>query len=217
MEKFLFSLLLASAVLLVVFPDGPIHWLFLAIVIIIAFILLWLNNLAKDNSDKNDEPEKADFNVDEAKASSSYDPETKLYSLFVDYVEDIEILTHKYRSCDPNINSDNFPTSSSLVGKKEKITIKVFEYNREMEPDNVIIDMNKKGFRPILAVENLEFGLVFSSLQRPVLALGSLNKSISSGNPLFTYLKVNNGDQVVVLGKYEREWPENTLYLGVKI
>lgn len=75
-----------------------------------------------------------------------------------------------------DITKRNFPVEDK--GEKKK-NIVLFHFNKYMESDDVIAEMNKAGYRPANADEILALGEAHPDLQRefPIVALGSVWRS----------------------------------------
>lgn len=79
----------------------------------------------------------------------------------------------KYDWTNDDINEKNFP----FEGKGErKESIILFHFNKTMQSDDVIVEIDKEGYRPANADEILALGEKHPSLQRefPIIALGSV-------------------------------------------
>jgi hypothetical protein len=97
--------------------------------------------------------------------------------LVVDYTKTTEeaILNGKYYDNDGNINDKNFPINLNMIGKIEKIKVNLFYFHSDLSSEEIIIEMDKDGFRPANVMELLALGAEHPDLQRKfvIIALGS--------------------------------------------
>lgn len=114
------------------------------------------------------------------------------YSIVVDYSRSLEdmIKAGNYDAVDNDINEDHFPIKSGKSDKK-MYSIALFNFNQGIMSDDVLAEMMKKNYRPVLIEELLAFGENYPELlkQFPIAGLGSIWYSFSNlGAYRFPYL-----------------------------
>jgi len=96
------------------------------------------------------------------------------FKVTVDYDRRLERMIEdgKYDWNNSDINAKNFP----IEGKgTAEVDIELVHFNRVMESDDVLKELDKMGFRPATLPELLAFGAKYLDKQRefPIVALGS--------------------------------------------
>lgn len=104
------------------------------------------------------------------------------YRVTVNYDQSIEkaIKAGKYDWVNNDITSKSFPTKRS--GEAE-VDIELIHFNRDMNTDEVLAELDKRGLRPAELHELLKLGEKYPDLQRefPLVALGSIWQSSGGG------------------------------------
>lgn len=138
--------------------------------------------------------------------------------LLVDYGKTIEqaIIAGNYYWVSRDLNDKNFPISSEMIGKKLEIRSKLFHFNRSVEPDEAIFEMNSFNYHPANLMEILALGSTYPDLQRefPIIALGSVLSGLGRGRYV-PYLITNRGDREIYLGWRDGPWDAVDRFLGV--
>lgn len=97
--------------------------------------------------------------------------------LAVDYTRSLRdaVAAGRYDYVNENIKEDDFPAHEHEQGKKE-VAFRLFHFNRYIESDEAIVEMDKQGFRPASLREMLVYREANSDLQRqfPIIALLSV-------------------------------------------
>lgn len=98
-----------------------------------------------------------------------------IYNIVVDYNRSLAdmIKAGKYDRVNSDINSKHFP----LKGKgKHELNATLFHFDRYIESDDAIAEMDKQGYRPGKVEELLALGEKYPDLQKefPIVALGSV-------------------------------------------
>ena len=85
------------------------------------------------------------------------------------------IKSGNYEDINPHIISTDFPENKIENGKKEVI-VKLFTFDKEVESQEAIQDMDEQGYRPATFRELMAFGEVNPEVQRyfPINALGTI-------------------------------------------
>ncbi len=100
-----------------------------------------------------------------------------LFRVTVDYSLTLEqmIAAGRYDWKNSDINQKNFPIPPSKRGK-EDVVIELKHFNRTMDSDEVIRELDKDGFRPANVFELQAFAETYPEKQRefPIVALGSV-------------------------------------------
>lgn len=99
------------------------------------------------------------------------------YPITVDYGRSVEdgVKTGRYDWSCSDITTRNFPTPANLKGTVE-VTVELIPFNRTISSDNVLRELDRRGYRPAELQELLAFGEKYPDVQRqfPVVALGSV-------------------------------------------
>jgi len=141
------------------------------------------------------------------------------YTVAVDYSRSLEemIAAGEYDSVNGNITPDHFPIKGQ--GKQEG-AVTLFHFNRDMESDEVIAEMDKAEHRPAVIEELLAFGESHAALQRefPIIALGSRwqipHDTISRVPELG--LRGSSSDRYLNAVWLENKWDDNYRFLAVR-
>lgn len=98
-----------------------------------------------------------------------------IFRVTVDYTQSLAemIAAGKYDWINPDITADNFPISGN---DQVEVNLELIHFNRTMESDDVLKELDKAGLRPATIAELLAFGIKYPEKQRefPVVALGSI-------------------------------------------
>lgn len=101
-----------------------------------------------------------------------------VYRLTVNYDQSVEkaIKAGRYDWTNNDITSKNFPTKRSGTAE---VDIELIHFNRDMNTDEVLAELDKRGLRPAELHELLKLGEKYPDLQRefPIIALGSVWQS----------------------------------------
>jgi len=138
--------------------------------------------------------------------------------IIIDYEKTIEqaINDGNYDWKNKNVNSNNFPMPIGIVGGIVEIETKLFQFNKTLRSNEVIIEMQKSGYRPAILIELLALGKKFPELQRqfPIMALGSIWKN-ALGQVEVPYLDVFGGKRGLHLTWIGFQWISCYRFLGV--
>lgn len=136
---------------------------------------------------------------------SSPRPATEEYSLVIDHGMAIEELVRlgEYDSVNKNITSRNFPTTRT--GEEETTAILV-HFDRDIESDDAVKELDAIGLRPAEADETLAFGKQYPDKQRkfPIVGLGSVVQL--SGVRYVLYLAGWDGKRGANLRYWDGRW-----------
>ncbi|MBI4993860.1 hypothetical protein HZC33_02815 [Candidatus Wolfebacteria bacterium] len=129
-----------------------------------------------------------------------------IFPLSVNYNRSIEdsIKVGKYDSVNSDIASEHF--QSNETGEK-KVAIELFHFNKEMDTNEALVELDKQGYRPITLKELLALGEEHPNLQRefPIVALGSVWQSPRGGRGC-TFLGRYDLDRRLFLGWIVGRW-----------
>jgi len=137
-----------------------------------------------------------------------------------DYTKTVEqaVADGNYDWKNPSITAKNFPISPEMIGKKIKVSTKLFHFNRDISSEDAISEMDKAGYRPATLMELLVLGFLFPELQRqfPVVALGSVWRDAN----LYRYvpcLFVSGSERRLGLFRFGGSgWRARCLFLGLR-
>ncbi|MDD4412393.1 MAG: hypothetical protein PHR00_01985 [Patescibacteria group bacterium] len=143
------------------------------------------------------------------------------YTVKVDYNLSIEeaVKAGKYDCVatmkDDEVSSSNFPALPGEEGQKN-LKFVLVHFGLVMNSDNVIVEMDKLGYRPATMREGLAFGVEHSDLQRqfPIVALGQWADLGGIRHVLF--LIGNNSGRILVLFRLDSNWFEFCRFLFVR-
>ncbi len=128
------------------------------------------------------------------------------YAVSVNYDLSVEdaVKAGKYDWMDDNITSKNFPSKRKGTAEAEIILV---HFNRSMDPDDVIRELDKQGLRPAELPEGLAFGAMYPDIQRefPVVILGSVWRS-SDGHRYCASLSRSPVQRVLYLYWFDYGW-----------
>jgi len=114
-----------------------------------------------------------------------------------------------YDEIDDNINRNFFPTE--IEGKKKRL-INFFHFDRDIKSDDVITEMKRRHYRPILIKELLTLGERYPDLQRkfPIVSLELFGY-------LYGFLYLAGNDSFRRLGYYWRSsvWDDNCRFAAI--
>mgnify|MGYP001567436333 FL=1 len=98
-----------------------------------------------------------------------------VFSVVVDYAHTLSkmIQDGHYDSVNDDITADHFPVSGEGV---VEVKLELVHFDRVMESDDVLKELDKAGLRPATLAELLAFGAKYPELQRqfPIIALGAV-------------------------------------------
>lgn len=140
------------------------------------------------------------------------------YDVVVNYNRSLAEMVNvgQYDWVNANINKKNFP----IVGEGEhKVSVTLFHFNRYIESEEVVTEMEKEGYRHAKIEELLALGETRPDLQRefPIIALGS-SWSIwwnPRGGRFIPALWVCAGGRYLRLAWFEDEWSSDCRFLAV--
>ena len=137
-------------------------------------------------------------------------------NLVVDYTKTVKqaIADGNYDWINGDINDKNFGTNQ--IGASTEIT-KLFNFNRDINSEYVITEMDKAGYRPATLMELLALGAAHLELQRrfTIVALGS----VWFGAHDFLYvpcLSVSDSESKLILYWFGGDWSACYGFLGVR-
>ena len=141
---------------------------------------------------------------------------TQTFPVTVDYGRSIEemVASGKYDWSNSDITSKHFP-----IGTKGQVgvNIELVHFNRPMESDEVLRELDKQGLRPATLPELLAFGATYPEKQRefPIVALGSVWRDLD-GIRHVACLYGNAGDRGLDLRWYENGWVVSCRFAAVR-
>lgn len=98
----------------------------------------------------------------------------EVFTFVVDYGRSLAdaVKAGRYDYANDDITDEHFPAEEWEKGKKEQ-SFKLYHFGKEMESDDVVVQMDNDGFRPATVRELLAFGEKNPELQRqfPIIAL----------------------------------------------
>jgi len=139
--------------------------------------------------------------------------------LSVDYSRTVQEMINagKYGWTNDNITEKHFPLPTELNGKKVSVSTKLFHFNRPINSQDAIKEMDKAGYRPATLAELLALGEKQPELQKefPIVALGSIWTD-ANGNRNVPYLDVNGHKRKLNLNWFDNDWNDNCRFLAVR-
>ena len=136
--------------------------------------------------------------------------------LTVDETKTVEELVSegKYDFDNDNINSENFSRPEN--GTKIEKNIVLFDFGKKMISEQVIAEMEKKGYRPATAHENLSLGIALPELQRDfsIIALGSV--CVMDDICYVVGLCEIGGRRYAGLGRFSANWGGSCRFAGIR-
>lgn len=138
------------------------------------------------------------------------------FNIVVDYNRSLTqmIKAGNYDWINDNITSKNFP----LKGKgKHELTAVLFHFDRYIESDDAIAEMDKQGYRPATIEELLAFGEKYPELQKefPIIALDSVWR-VSRGDRRVPYLGWDGLRRCLGLRWFDSRWGANCRFLAFR-
>ncbi len=141
-----------------------------------------------------------------------------LFRVTVDYSQTLEqmIATGKYDWKNPDITAKHFPVSSSKSGTEE-MAIELIKFDRDMQSDDVVCELDKMGLRPADLPELLAFGAKYPEKQHefPIIALGSVWQGWD-GNRLVPYLDSDSGGRNLGTDFFGSRWDSLYRFAAVR-
>ncbi|MFA4942506.1 MAG: hypothetical protein WC564_02605 [Patescibacteria group bacterium] len=139
--------------------------------------------------------------------------------LTVDYAKTVNqaVADGKYNAANNDISSENFPVPGELIGKKVKISGKIFHFNRGISSEDVIKEMDEAEFRPATLMELLAFGAAYPELQKQysIIALGSFWIDYDRRRYV-PYLGKDSVDRRLDLDQFGNDWRAWYRFFGVR-
>lgn len=139
------------------------------------------------------------------------DNTAEVFQVVVDYGRMIAdmIASGHYDWVNPDITQDHFPPIT--IGGEGTIELKaeLIHFGKTMSTDNVLIDLDRRGYRPATLSELLAFGAKYPEKQRefPVVALGSVWTN-SDGNRYVPCLYEDDSERGLSLDWYDVVWDD---------
>jgi len=139
--------------------------------------------------------------------------------LFVDYTRSLaEMLKDgRFDSVNSDITENHFPITKRPNGEVE---MKLFHFNRAMDSDEAIKEMDKEGYRPAELPEGLAYAKANPDEQRryPIALLGSVWQDWGGDRsvPYVPCLCGDGGGRVLHLGWFEGGWSSLCRFLAVR-
>lgn len=149
-----------------------------------------------------------------AKPETTTRPATEPLPLPVKYGEvNKQIKAGKYDWANDSINAKNFPTAKTGVAQLEAVLV---HFDRYMESNQVIEELDKLGLRAGDLDELLAFGITYPNKQRefPIVALGSVVQL--DGSRCVPYLVYWHGKRRLDLAYWGGRWRGNYRFLAVR-
>lgn len=139
-----------------------------------------------------------------------------VYSIMVDYSQSLAkmVKAGNYDWVNSDINSKHFP----LKGKgKHKLEAVLFHFNRSIESDEAIAEMNKQDYHPATIEELLALGKKYPDLQKefPIIALGSVWRGPGGGRSV-PCLDRGGSERFLSLGWFGYGWDAHDRFLAVR-
>lgn len=139
-----------------------------------------------------------------------------LYKIVVDYSMSLAnmILAGDYGYVNPNITAENFPVQGEGAIELDGVLV---HFNRDIESDDAVKEMDQMGLRPATMAELLAFGAKFPEIQRefPIVGLGHSWMG-PRGFRSVGYLDFWYGGRRVCLDRWAGAWDAFYRFLGVR-
>lgn len=141
-----------------------------------------------------------------------------VFPITIDYNRSLAkmIKAGKYGEVNNDIKAKHFP----LKGKgKHELNVTLFHFDRCMESEDVVAEMNKQGFRPGLIEELLALGKKYPDLKKelPIVALGSIWQDRRYFNHVAgLYLSAVERKRNLALHLFIRKWDAYYHFLAVR-
>jgi len=138
------------------------------------------------------------------------------YNIIVDYNRSLAdmIKAGNYDWVNSDINAKHFP----IKGKgKHELTATLFHFDRYIESDDAIAEMDKQGYRPATIEELPALGEKYPELQKefPIVALGSVWRG-PSGDRYVAYLGWNGLERGLGLDWFGSRWSARWRFLALR-
>jgi len=139
----------------------------------------------------------------------------KSMDLTIDYGLYSSMITSIYSRGNERIDRENFPLPIELVGKKVKVSLKLFHFNWNISSEDVILEMAKPGYTPAILAESLFFiyHLCFMMNYR-IVTLGSVFHR-PDGNRIVPCQIVDRRPRIYPFW-YDGNWPSEYCFIGTK-
>ena len=138
------------------------------------------------------------------------------FALTVNYNRSIEqsVKAGKYDWANDSINAKHFPSQTKGMAEVEIILVK---FEKDMESDDVVKQLDEQGLRPAELEELLAFGEKYSDVQRnfPVVALGSVWQN-PYGNRYVPDLFGGTGERWLGLDWWSLRWNSYCRFAAVR-
>jgi len=139
-----------------------------------------------------------------------------IFRVIIDYGKSLSemVASGKYNWVNPDINAKNFSVEGT--GKVEA-NIELIHFNRTMESDEVLRELDRMGYRPANLPELLAFGASYPEKQRefPIVALGSIWRRLG-GRRNVAFLYSCAGGRKLDLGWCENGWGDRCRFAAVR-
>jgi hypothetical protein len=139
--------------------------------------------------------------------------------LSVDYSRTVQEMINagKYGWTNDNITEKHFPLPTELNGKKVSVSTKLFHFNRPINSQDAIKEMDKAGYRPATLAELLALGEKQPELQKefPIVALGSIWTD-ALGDRDVPFLDVYGLERRLSLYWFDFDWYDGCRFLAVR-
>jgi hypothetical protein len=141
------------------------------------------------------------------------------FYLIVDYSKSLEQMIEegKYNLVMKDIDSSNFFSPIQLSGRKMRILVKLFSFDRNFSTKEIISEMIRQQYRVAIFPELLALGKQFPNWQKsnPIVALGSIWKNYFAGH-CCPYLTSNKEGREVNLTTFRKKfWDSQIYFMGV--
>jgi hypothetical protein len=137
--------------------------------------------------------------------------------IIVDYTRSLAemIKAGAYDFVNPDITSERFPIKG--IGKV-KLNPELIHYGKFMSSDDIIKDMNQRGFRPATLPELLAYGEKYPDKQRefPIIALGSVWRSWYGGRSVACLLPAGGSARWLGLPDWGGDWRDSDRFLAFR-
>ena len=141
-----------------------------------------------------------------------------IFTLSVNYSRTVEdgIKAGKYDWSNSDITSGHFPTKH-CPGSEEGVKIELVHFGKNMNTEDVLSELSKKGLRPAELHDLLVLGEKHSDLQRefPIIALGSVWQA-PDGNRRVPYLYGHGSERSLDLSWVGSRWIGSCRFAAVR-
>jgi len=127
------------------------------------------------------------------------------------------ITAGRYDVVNDDITEENFPAGKDEQGKK-KVVFQLFHFDRVVESDYAIAEMDKDGYRPATLRELLVFGIAIPALHRqfPIIALDSVWINCLNHHYVVCLCINSLGRSLSLSLCYPSRWDGDDRFLGVR-